>query len=66
LFVVSQPIYCVKFTALAAATIGFKTHLVENASRGVNLRPDDVKQAIEEMKRAGVTIVHSAGLFGNK
>ena len=35
--------YCVKFTALDAAQMGFKTHLVEDASRGVNLRPDDVR-----------------------
>src|SRR5437016_6301491 len=40
--------YCVKFTALDAVSLGFKTHLVEDASRGVNLRPNDVKNAIEE------------------
>jgi len=51
--------YCVKFTALDAASSGFKTHLVEDASRGVNLQPDDVKNAIAEMKRAGVAIGQS-------
>jgi len=54
--------YCVKFTALDAAQMGFKTHLIEDASRGVNLRPDDVKNAIEEMKRAGVSICRSSEL----
>ena len=54
--------YCVKFTALDAAQMGFKTHLVEDASRGVNLRPDDVKNAIEEMKRAGVATCQSCEL----
>jgi len=49
--------YCVKFTALDAAAMGFKTHLVEDASRGVNLRPGDAQQAIEEMKRAGVEVI---------
>lgn len=48
--------YCVKFTALDARQLGFKTYLVEDASRGVNLKPDDVKNAIEEMKKAGVTV----------
>jgi nicotinamidase/pyrazinamidase len=51
--------YCVKFTALDAAQMGFKTHLIEDASRGVNVRPDDVRSAIEEMKRAGAAIVQS-------
>ena len=52
--------YCVKFTALDAVAAGFKTHLVEDASRGVNLRPDDVKDAIAEMKQAGVVIEQNA------
>jgi nicotinamidase/pyrazinamidase len=55
--------YCVKFTALDAAQMGFKTHLIEDASRGVNLRPDDVKNAVEEMKRAGVAVRHSYELM---
>ncbi len=55
--------YCVKFTALDAAKMGFKRHLIEDASRGVNLRPDDVRNAIEEMKRAGVVVVQSAGIL---
>ena len=55
--------YCVKLTALDAAKMGFKTHLIEDASRGVNLRPDDVRNAIEEMKRAGVVVVQSAGIL---
>ncbi len=55
--------YCVKFTALDAAQMGFKTSLIENASRGVNLRQDDVKNAIEEMKRAGIVVVQSAELL---
>ncbi len=54
--------YCVKFTALDAATMGFKTHLIEDASRGVNLRPDDVRKAIEEIARAGIAVMQSADL----
>jgi nicotinamidase/pyrazinamidase len=55
--------YCVKFTALDAVGLGFKTHFIEDASRGVNLRPDDVKNAIDEMKRARIAIVQSADLL---
>jgi nicotinamidase/pyrazinamidase len=49
--------YCVKFTALDAVQAGFTTSLIEDACRGVTLRPDDVKNAIADMKAAGVRIV---------
>src|SRR5271166_1222118 len=49
--------YCVKFTALDAVDLGFRTHLIEDACRGVNLTLDDVKNALEEMKKAGVIVV---------
>ena len=51
--------YCVKFTALDAISLGFKTRLVEHACRGVNLKPGDATRAIEELKQAGVVIVRS-------
>ncbi len=51
--------YCVKFTALDAVQMGFKTYLIEDAARGVNLNPDDVSNAIEEMKQAGIHIIQS-------
>lgn len=54
--------YCVKFTALDAAALGFKTTLIEDACRGVNLRMDDTKRAIDEMQHAGVRIVRSEDL----
>lgn len=46
--------YCVKATALDAVALGFKTHLIEDACRGVN--ETDAKNAIEEMRKAGVHI----------
>jgi nicotinamidase/pyrazinamidase len=55
--------YCVKFTALDAAQMGFKTHVIEDASRGVNLHSDDVKNALEELKRAGIAVVQSRELL---
>ena len=55
--------YCVRFTALDAVQSGFETHFIEDASRGVNLRPDDVPNAIAEMTQAGVTVVQSADLL---
>ncbi len=49
--------YCVKFTALDAVQLGLKTRLELAACRGVNLRPGDVHQAIDEMRSAGVQVI---------
>jgi nicotinamidase/pyrazinamidase len=51
--------YCVKFTALDAAQMGFKTFFIPDASRGVNLQPNDVADAIAEMTGAGIMVVQS-------
>jgi len=48
--------YCVKFTALDAVQLGFTVTLIEAGCRGVNLQPDDVSQAMEEMQTAGVRV----------
>ena len=55
--------YCVQFTALDAVDLGFKTFLIHDACRGINLKPDDVKIALEDLKRAGVTFVQSHELL---
>ena len=52
--------YCVKFTALDALRLGFHVFLVEDGSRGVELRAGDVTRAVEEMRKAGVEVVRSA------
>lgn len=51
--------YCVKFTALDAIELGFKTFLIEDGSRGVDLQEGDVKRAVAEMNDKGVIIVQS-------
>ncbi|HJZ89121.1 MAG TPA: bifunctional nicotinamidase/pyrazinamidase [Polyangia bacterium] len=54
--------YCVKFTALDARSLGFRTHLVADGSRGVELHAGDVARAVEDMRAAGVTVVESADI----
>ena len=54
--------YCVKFTALDAVSLGFKTHLIEDASRGVELHPGDVQRAIADMRGSGVDVVRESSL----
>src|SRR5262249_40102487 len=48
--------YCVKFTALDAVQLGFKTTVIRDACRAVNLQPEDEQRAIEEMQKAGIQI----------
>ena len=49
--------YCVKFTALDAVSLGFRTHLILAGCRGVNLQPNDAQRALEEMTAAGVIVI---------
>ena len=53
---------CVKFTVLDALSEGFRTVLVRDATRGVNLQPGDVDRAIIEMQEAGASIQLSGEL----
>ncbi|MBN2559907.1 MAG: bifunctional nicotinamidase/pyrazinamidase [Phycisphaerae bacterium] len=51
--------YCVKSTVLDACGLGFRTHLIEDGCRGVELQAGDVNRAIEEMGHAGARILRS-------
>ena len=55
--------YCVKFTALDAVMLGFKTSVVVDACRGVEVSEGDTERAIEEMRAAGVKIKESRQLL---
>lgn len=48
--------YCVKFTALDARQLGFKTTLIIEGVRGVELNQGDCEKALAEMTGAGVRI----------
>jgi len=54
--------YCIRFTALDALDEGFDTFVIEDACRGVNLKPSDSDLAIKEMKDAGCKIINSKDL----
>ena len=52
--------YCVNFTALdAVQRFGLDTTLIEDGSRGINLRPGDVDAAVEKMRKLGVRVIRS-------
>lgn len=48
--------YCIRATALDAVVLGFKTHLLLNACRAVNVNLGDSLKAVDDMKREGVII----------
>jgi nicotinamidase/pyrazinamidase len=47
--------YCVRATAMDAATAGYKVVMIKNLSRGV--APETSHKAIDEMKAKGVVIL---------
>ncbi|MFW5694371.1 MAG: bifunctional nicotinamidase/pyrazinamidase [Alkalispirochaeta sp.] len=51
--------YCVKFTALDAAQLGFTTTVFTDATRAVNLNEGDFEAAMEEIRGAGGTVTTS-------
>ncbi len=55
--------YCVKFTVLDALRLGYEVQIVEDGCRGVELRDGDCRAALDEMRKAGGEIVHSADLL---
>lgn len=54
--------YCVKATALDAARLGFKTWVVIDGCRAVDLQPGDGEKSVQEMRDHGVLIVESNAL----
>ncbi|MGH2705199.1 MAG: isochorismatase family protein [Actinomycetota bacterium] len=48
--------YCVKATAVDAASKGFETDVLEGGIRPVELEPGDGERAIEEMRLAGAKV----------
>jgi nicotinamidase/pyrazinamidase len=54
--------YCVKNTVLDARKLGFDVTVVEDAVRGVEIRPGDSARALEEMRAAGVELAPSSAV----
>jgi nicotinamidase/pyrazinamidase len=49
--------YCVKETAIDSANKGFATTVLTDGIRAVDLEPGDGERAIEDMRKAGTTLV---------
>jgi nicotinamidase/pyrazinamidase len=46
--------YCVRATALDARAAGYDVAVLTDATRAVNLRPDDGERALDSLRQAGV------------
>jgi nicotinamidase/pyrazinamidase len=55
--------YCVKYTAIDAANLGYKTYLVQDGCRGVGLNAEDIPEALEAMKSNGIIITNSGKIL---
>ncbi len=55
--------YCVQFSAIDAAKLGFTTYAIEDGCRGVDLQPGDSERAFVTMRRAGVELVSSGEIL---
>jgi nicotinamidase/pyrazinamidase len=56
--------YCVKFTAIDGAELGFRVVVLADAVRGVELSPGDCRLALDQMRQAGVVISTSQEVAG--
>lgn len=50
---------CVWFTVKDALQLGYKTFLITDATKGVNMNPDDTQKALEDMKQKGAILISS-------
>jgi nicotinamidase/pyrazinamidase len=58
--------YCVKNTVLDARRLGFDVSVVEDAIRGVEVKPGDSERALEEMEHAGADVTSSQAVLKTK
>jgi len=52
--------YCVKFTAVDAVRLGFKTFVIIDACRGVDYPHGSIKESIKQMEGLGIKIINSS------
>ncbi|HEV8051055.1 MAG TPA: bifunctional nicotinamidase/pyrazinamidase [Parachlamydiaceae bacterium] len=48
--------YCVKYSVIDALHLGFKTFVVTDACRGINIKAKDSERALNEMQKSGAIL----------
>jgi nicotinamidase/pyrazinamidase len=56
---------CIKATVMDSISFGLNTFVIEDACRGWNFQPDDSRSALNEMKQAGASVIHSREVLQN-
>lgn len=56
--------YCVKFTAIDAVELGFKTNVIADATKAVDLIAGDFDRSLEEMRSKKINIIQSQDILG--
>ncbi len=56
--------YCVKNSVLDALALGFRTYLVRNGCKGIELHTGDLEQAEDEMETAGARFLRGVDIPG--
>lgn len=54
--------YCVFFSAMDAVSLGFSTHVIIDACRGVDVPENNIANRIKMMKENGVVLLHSTDI----
>jgi nicotinamidase/pyrazinamidase len=49
--------YCVLWSARDAMELGFRTHVIADGCRGVDLKPGDSERAFDEMRALGIEVL---------
>ena len=57
--------YCVYYTVKDALKLGYATTLITDATKGVNLHPDDSQKAITDMEKRGAQLTTSAQILNH-
>ena len=55
--------YCVKYTAIDAAKLGYNTNVILDGCRAVNINPKDYNEAVEKIKSFKIKMVNSQDLI---
>lgn len=58
--------YCVKFSCFDATQLGFKTFVIQDGCRGVELKAGDIQNAFKEMQTKGAQLITSNELLVEK
>ncbi len=54
--------YCVFFSAMDAATLGYNTHVIIDATKGIDVPNNNIEKSVSAMEEKGIKIIYSKEL----